>query len=167
MTTRDELIRRKRQNQVTKSHRDDLFSEFMIPFDRLFDDIFKTNFPAFQSKYGANFFEKGSYPKVDILDKEDSIQIEAAVPGMSKDEISIEIHDGILTISGEKISQEKESGRYIYRELKRSSFRRSWTLNDNFDEERIEAIFENGMLYLTIPKINIEEKKKIRQIEIK
>lgn len=152
---RNELLKRN-QDRLAKARRDDLFAEFLTPFDRLFDDFFKT-VPAFQNKYGIDFFEKGSYPKVDILDTETAITIEAAVPGLSKDSISVDVYDGVLTISGEKQETVEKGNSYLYRELKRSSFRRSWTLGDNLDQDNISAKFEDGMLYLTIPKLEAQK----------
>lgn len=166
MTTKPELQKWKASKQGTHK-RDDLLAEFMMPFDRMFDEIIKANFPAMQSKYGGDFFEKGSYPKVDIFETKDALVIEAAVPGMTRDEITVDVHDGILMISGEKRSGDSNNeGNYIYRELKRSTFRRSWTLAENLDPNKISAKLENGMLYLSIGKIQIEEMPKPRQIKI-
>lgn len=168
MTIKQEPTKYK-SNKPASQKRDDLFAEFMMPFDRMFDEIIKSNFPGLQTKFGTDFFEKGSYPKVDILDTKDSLIIEAAVPGMSKEDISVDVHDGVLTIAGEKRSspEDKMDGNaYIYRELKRSSFRRSWTLAENLDSNSISARFENGMLYLKIPKLQPEEISRPRQIKI-
>lgn len=167
MTTKPE-VQKYKNGKPTTHKRDDLFVEFMMPFDRMFDEIIKASFPGLQSKYGGDFFEKGSYPKVDILETKDALIIEAAVPGMTKEEITVDVHDGILMISGEKRLGEssKIDGSYIYRELKRSTFRRSWTLAENLDPSKISAKLENGMLYLTIGKIQEEELPRPRQIKI-
>jgi HSP20 family protein len=166
MTIKNEIARSK-QGKPSNQKRDDLFVEFMMPFDRIFDEFVRSNFPGLQTKFGTDFFEKGSYPKVDILENLSSIVIEAAVPGMSKEDIVVDVHDGVLTISGEKRSSPEDSrGSYIHRELKRSSFRRSWTLAENLDSSSISAKFENGMLFLTIPKLQQEELSKPRQIKI-
>lgn len=156
------LIKRNRK-KISHSHRDDLYDEFMTPFDKVFDEIMRQAFPSFDKA----FFEKGSYPKVDILDTEKSVVVEAAVPGMSKEDISVDVHNDILTISGEKRSESEKGENYVYRELKRSSFRRSWTLPDNLNQEEIYARFENGMLYLEIMKHNFEPKTEPKKIEIK
>jgi HSP20 family protein len=167
MTIKTE-VQKAKTNKLSGAKRDDLFVEFMMPFDRLFDEFFnKSGIPGFQNKFGTDFFEKGSYPKVDILDEKDAIVIEAAVPGMSKEDISVDVHDGVLTIFGEKrLTQDNESRSYIHRELKRSSFRRSWTLAEHLDHNNISAKFEDGMLYLRIPKLQPEEVAKPRQIKI-
>lgn len=160
--TKNALTRRNR-GKMARTSRDALFDEFMMPFDKMFDEIMRASFPTFDK----TFFEKGSYPKVDILDREDSLVIEAAVPGMSREDISVDVHDGVLTISGDKRSESEDGEQYLYRELKRSSFRRSWTLTDNLDQDGISAKFEDGMLYLTIPKLEAEKMPEPRKIEIR
>jgi HSP20 family protein len=166
MSVRNDIQRG--QNKLNNTKRDDLFVEFMMPFDRIFDEFVRSKFPGLQTKFGADFFEKGAYPKVDILETKESLVIEAAVPGMSKEDISVDVHEGVLTISGEKRGgdQAKGGASYLYRELKRSSFRRSWTLTETLDATNISAKFEDGMLYLTIPKLKPQESPRPRQIKI-
>ena len=57
--------------------------EFLTPFDRLFDDMLTDMFPSFHREFGDEFFSKGSYPKVNVINHEDHILIEAAIPGLS------------------------------------------------------------------------------------
>lgn len=159
------IANKRNANKIGVLSRDDLFSEFMIPFDRLFDDFFRNSFPTLQNKYGGDFFVKGSYPKVDIRDTEESIVIEAAVPGMSKEDISIEVEDGILKVAGSK-SEDDSRNDYIYRELKRSSFRRSWNLSDQLDHQSVKATFENGMLNIEISKLKLDKRPNRLKIEI-
>ena len=95
------------------------------------------------------FFEKQSYPRVDVIDYNDRVEILAEIPGLSKEEVSVEVQENVLTISGQKIKKvdDKElTGKYIRRELKHSSFKRSFTLGDIIDKDEPLAKFENGML---------------------
>jgi len=146
-------------------------TEFLTPFDSLFDKIMKSNFPEFGRDFGVDFFGKGSYPKCDVTDHADRVDIEAAVPGMSKKEIKIEFHenDRILTLSGEKQNEPEigDQNTYITRELKKSSFKRSFRLGDNLDGNSIKASFSNGMLTLGIPKVEVEEEDVVKEIKIK
>jgi len=146
-------------------------TEFLTPFDSLFDKIMKSNFPEFGRDFGVDFFGKGSYPKCDVTDHADRVDIEAAVPGMSKKEIKIEFHetDRILTLSGEKQNEPEigDHNTYITRELKKSSFKRSFRLGDNLDGNSIKASFSNGMLTLGISKVEVEEKDVVKEIKIK
>ena len=143
--------------------------EFLTPFDRLFDDMLTDMFPAIRRDFGEDFFTKGSYPKVNVINYENTVLIDAAIPGMSKEDVSVEITDGILTIQGTSNQNRRvEDSQYLKREIKRSSFRRSFTLSDNLDTENISAKFDNGILTLEIPKVipdNIEPKT--LKIEIK
>ena len=143
--------------------------EFLTPFDRLFDDFFKNSFPSLSKDFGEDFFTKGSYPKVNVVDNTDNITIEAAVPGLSKENVKVEVEENILTISAES-NQNTEVGnsQFVKREIKRSAFKRSFNLGENLDQEKIEGECENGILTLTIPKLVPEEKEKlVKTIDIK
>ena len=125
--------------------------EFLTPFDRMFDNIVNTQFPEFEKNFGISF-EKGSFPKVDVADYDESIVIVAEIPSLKKDALKIEVDDNILTISGDKHSLDDENVRYLRKELKHSSFRRSFQLGDLLDSENISANFSDGVLRIEIPK---------------
>ena len=155
------LIRRTVPRSITRQ-------EFLTPFDRLFDDMVSSMFPSFSSDLGDDFFTKGSYPKVNVINRESSVEIEAAIPGMDKSDIDVSVTDGILTIQGERNQKEGVSdSQYVKREIKRSSFRRSFTLGDNLDHKSILAQFDNGILTLSISKLEPEQREsKTRKISI-
>lgn len=139
--------------------------EFLTPFSTLFDDFFNDSFDFL----GKNFFEKGTYPKVDVRNEENQVVIEAEVPGLTKDQISVEVDNGILRIKGEKKAiDEKKAQTYIHRELKHSSFCRSFSVGENVDTAKLGAKFENGILEVTLPK-RVPEKKvePVQKVEIK
>lgn len=139
--------------------------EFLTPFSNLFDDFFNDSFDFL----GKDFFEKGTYPKVDVRNEDTQIVIDAEVPGLSKDQVSVELDNGILRIKGEKKdADEKKTKTYIHKELKHSSFCRSFSIGDNIDPEKLTAKFENGLLEITLPKKVPEQKvAPVKQIEIK
>ena len=143
--------------------------EFLTPFDRLFDDFFKNSFPSVTKDFGEDFFSKGSYPKVNVLNNVNNIVIEAAIPGLTKEDVQVEVKDDILTIRAESNQNSTvENPQYVKREIKRSAFRRSFNLGENLDQENIEGECENGILTLRIPKLVPAEKDKLaRQIDIK
>ena len=92
--------------------------EFLTPFDRVFDEVFAAHFPELNKELGVGFFEKQSYPRVDVIDYNDRVEILAEIPGLSKDEVSVDVQENVLTISGQKIKNvdDKEStGKYIRR----------------------------------------------------
>jgi len=143
-------------------------NEFLTPFDRVFDDMFSNMFPTFSRDFGEDFFVKGSYPKVNVVNRETSIDIEAAIPGMSKDEVAVEVTDGTLTIQGTSNQRDDvEDSQYVRREIKRSKFQRSFRLGDNLDQAGITANYDNGILTLNIPKIIPDDAEPAtRKIEI-
>mgnify|MGYP005820181327 CR=1 FL=1 len=143
--------------------------EWLTPFDRLLDDLFTSAFPTVSKEFGEGFFAKGSYPKVNILDNNNNIVIEAAVPGLNKEDVKVEVQNNVLTIRGENNQNSNvESSQYVKREIKRSAFQRSFNLGENLDEEGIVGECENGVLTLTIPKIfPSEEEDVVRTVDIK
>jgi len=137
--------------------------EFLTPFDSLFDNVIQKAFPTFGQEFGVEFFGNNSYPKVDVVDHSDKITIEAEIPGLSKDNVSVELEEDILSIVGNK--QEKQQNpdvKYVRRELKRSSFKRSFKLNGSLDLKNIKADFNNGVLLISIPKKEPEKPKKVK-----
>lgn len=141
--------------------------EFVTPFSLLFDKIVNTHFPEFKEDYAINF-AKGTYPKVDVIDHETSTDIIAEIAGWKKEDIKIEVDKGILTISGTNTIENKgsEGGTYIVKEIKRSSFTRSFVLNEKLNENDINATFENGTLKVSIGKFVPEEIQTKKLIEI-
>jgi len=139
--------------------------EFLTPFSTLFDDFFNDSFDFL----GKNFFEKGTYPKVDVRNEEKQVVIEAEVPGLTKDQISVEVDNGILRIKGEKKATDETKARtYVHRELKHSSFCRSFSVGENIDTTNLGAKFENGILEITLPKKTPEKKvEPVQKVGIK
>lgn len=149
--------------------------EFLTPFDKMFDELMNTSFPTFGKDFGIDFFEKGSYPKCDVIDYDNKVQIELEIPGVDKSDISIEMKpiNGIkqLVISGKKaqtINDLNNSKHFIRRELKRSTFQRSFVIHESLEPDKINAEFKNGILVVDIPK-KVPEKveEQVTKIEIK
>lgn len=137
--------------------------EFLTPFDSFFDNVVNQIYPSFGQEVGVEFFGNNSYPKVDVIDHADEITIEAEIPGLKKDEVSVDLEENILTISGLKHSyDESPSTKYIRRELKRSSFKRSFKLGENLNLKKVKADFENGILLVSVPKTEPEKPKKVK-----
>lgn len=140
--------------------------EFIAPFSSLFDELINSNFPELKSEFKVNVVQ-GSFPKVDIIDYESNVEILAEIAGWNKEDISIEINEGILMICGKSTQQTNSDGNYLVKELKRSNFQRSFKLNDNLDETKISAEFQNGILKLSIPKKKAEQTPQKITVEIK
>jgi HSP20 family protein len=131
-----------------------LRGELVSTADQIFNQLFNDAWPEWQKDMGIDF-TKGAYPRVDVIDEDSAIFIEAEIPGLSKKDVSVDVKDNLLIISGGRMAKkdpEKGEPRYILKELKRSSFQRSFTLTDQLDASKIEAHFDNGLLTIAIPK---------------
>ena len=133
--------------------------EFLTPFDKIFDQLMLKQFPNFQEEVGVSFAQ-GAYPKVNVYEYDDKIGIVAEIPGLDKKNVSVDVEDGVLTISGDKHGLEDDGGKCITRELKQSSFKRSFNLGDHLDGDGVSANFKDGMLSISIPKREPETPKK-------
>jgi HSP20 family protein len=141
--------------------------EFITPFDRLFDNLLSTTYPQLTRELGVDVFKKGAYPKCDIVDFTDRMELTFEVPGLTKDQVSIDIDGEVLTLSGNKIKDvEKEGGKYLVRELKKSSFKRSFRVDPKlFNLDGVKAVFSDGVLELNIPKLEPSKPTK-RSVDI-
>ena len=140
---------------------------FIRSFDSMFDDMLNTTFPTIKDM-GVSV-TKGAYPKVNIVSHDDKVEIVAELAGFSKKDINLEIEEGLLTISGKSpscVDDDKDGPTYYLRELKRSSFKRSFKINDNLDMESVVASFDNGLLTINLPRIP-EEVKLAKKVTIK
>jgi HSP20 family protein len=92
-------------------------------------------------------------PAMDLVETEDHLVLRGDLPGMTEDDVDIEVKDNVMTVSGERKS-ESEDKREGYHRVERSfgSFSRSLTLPQGIDPERVDAKFENGVLEVQIPK---------------
>ena len=142
--------------------------------ENLFDDWFD-DFPFFDdrdlSKVDKKLYGRraGNLMKTDIQEMKDGYKMEVDLPGFKKDEITVELDDGYLTISAAKgldqDEKEKESGRYIRRERYAGACSRSFYVGEGVTEEDIKAEFKHGILTLVVPKKEakpaVEQKKYI------
>jgi HSP20 family protein len=92
-----------------------------------------------------------------VVDNKGNYEIEVAAPGLKKDDFSVSIENGVLTISGktEKEEEEKEKN-YTRKEFSSKSFVKSFTLPDNVEKDAIAAKYEDGVLKLTVNKTKKE-----------
>ena len=133
--------------------------EFLTPFDKIFDQLMNKQFPTFQDEVGVSF-NQGAYPKVNIYEYDDKIGIVAEIPGLDKKNVSVEVEEQVLIISGDKHGFEDDGGKCITRELKQSAFTRSFNLGEYLDGTKVSAKFKDGMLSISVPKKEPEKPKK-------
>jgi HSP20 family protein len=121
-------------------------------FSRFFDDWGDVN-PAHAGTY---------WPAVDISEREDDLLVRAELPGMTADDIDIEVEGHSLMIRGEKKDETEESGeRYHYVERRSGSFQRMIQLPNEVDAEKIDASYKDGVLTVTLPKSEAAKPKRI------
>jgi len=133
----------------------------------LFNKIFNGDLDSFDRK---NFSETNTtLPSVNIKESVDEYEVEVAVPGFDKSDFNIELDNNLLTISSEKrmSEEERDDEKITRREFSYQSFKRSFTLPELVEDEKISAKYENGILSITIPKKEEAKPKPIKQIEIK
>ena len=134
---------------------------FLTPFDKMFDSMVESQFPEVVKSVGVKPYQGSAYPKVNVYEYDDKIGIVAEIPGLNKKQLNVDVEDGVLTISGDKHSTFEEDGaKVLRRELKQSSFKRSFELGEQLDGDNIAANFKDGVLSVSIPKIEPEKPKK-------
>jgi len=101
-------------------------------------------------------------PSIDFSEKNGKYTLTAELPGLNKDDISISLKDGYVTVSGKKEHNKEEEGiDYHLRETRSGSFSRSFRLPEKVEEDKIDANYKDGILSVVMPKKKVEEKKKI------
>lgn len=133
----------------------------LVPRKDLFnfnDDFFSNLFPSISDDTRFD---------VDIIDNDKSYEVKADLPGFNKDQIQIEYDKDILSIRAareDQMDEKDEKGNYIRRERSSRSFSRQFYIKD-IDEDQIKATFKDGVLDLTLPKAN-ENQKERKKIDI-
>lgn len=101
----------------------------------------------------ANFFA----PSADAASTEDVYEINIELPGVSSEDVSVELHGNVLTVKGEKrVEQEKSGKTYYFSERRFGSFHRSFRLPEDVDPRNILADFNDGVLTIKVPKQEAE-----------
>jgi HSP20 family protein len=153
----------KKQSELLPKLADNLFT--FDDFENYFDDFVSRRWPRLMD-WHVPVLSQGTYPSVDIIDHENSIEVHAALPGIKKEEVDVSIKNQTITIRTTTKSEKKEheKGKYFRREITRGEYQRILALPDNVDDEKATATFKEGILTVSIPKT---EKSKRKTIEIK
>lgn len=118
----------------------------------VFDDMFNTDWLGGTTKVNSI---GTSIPAVNIMETEESFNVEVAAPGMTKDDFNIELDNDVLTISSENKKESETSdkeGRFTRKEFSYNSFKRAFSLPDSVDSTKISASYNNGVLEIALPK---------------
>ena len=143
---------------------------WLSPFERMdemFDEFFRRPLGRpLLSRFPRIMEEIAPSPSVDIFEEKDDIVLKTELPGMTKDDIEINLTDDMITLSGEKKHEEKiEEKNYYRHECSYGSFKRSFKLPVEVQSNKAKASFKNGVLEVRIPKTE-EAKKKAVKINI-
>lgn len=158
----NDLVPWKRGRAVSRAGEDsDPFLSLHRQMNRLFDDMardFGMNsllaVPR-TSLLGTGLASSG-WPALDVHDGENEVKIVAELPGLEEKDVELSIHDGMLTIKGEKKAAEKNAH---YSERWYGSFERAITLGEDVDPDKVSATFKNGVLTVTFGKRPVPERK--------
>ena len=120
-------------------------------FDSVFDTLVRTGmFDTFNTI--GNFSDQMvSYPKANVLEVDSGYEINVALPGLSRSDISVDIGNGSIIVASSESYQSESDDRFTTREFGFSSFKRTWTIPENANVESISASYESGVLSITIP----------------
>jgi HSP20 family protein len=130
-----------------------------VPMNRLINSLFDS-----ATAPGSGATTRRWLPATDLIESETHYVLRADLPGVSEDDISIELDHDVLTISGERKAETREDkGGYVRVERVSGSFRRSVRLPEGVDAEAITAGFDNGVLEVSVPK---PEQPKPRKVQI-
>ena len=130
---------------------------FSSEINRLFDTLFET-------ANGSTTRSQRWMPAMDLVEADDHFLLKADIPGVSEEDVTIEVQDNVLTVSGERKAEHERKEKGFYR-LERAfgRFSRSLTLPEGVNADAISASFDKGVLEVSIPK---PEERKPRRISI-
>ena len=107
-----------------------------------------------------NYSNNAQGPMINIADCKECVELEVCVPGLSKEQLSLTLDERnnlVIEFKEEKQEQSKEERTYIRRQFSKRSFKQTFILSETINREKITAKVENGILFVTLPKITKEE----------
>jgi HSP20 family protein len=138
-------------------------------FDRMVEDFWRRPFPSLlrpERWWPAETGMMMRMPAVDVYDEKDDVVVKAEIPGLLKEDISVQVTDSTLTIKGEKKREEEvKEDNYYRRERSFGSFTRAVALPCDVKADQVKASFKNGLLDVRMPKTE-EAKKKAVTVKI-
>jgi len=136
-------------------------------FPDLIDQLFGNGISNMTRNHFSN--TNTTLPSVNITESNDSFKVEVAAPGFDKSDFNIELDNDLLTISSDKETNNSshDDEKVTRQEFSYLSFKRSFSLPELVENDKISATYENGILSISIPKKEEAKPKPIKQIEIK
>ena len=134
-------------------------------YNNLFDQLFTEMPGAFRNDF--NSFARNAEVPVNVKETDEGYRLEIVAPGFEKNDFKVNVEKEILTISAEKETEASgQEQKTIRKEYEFRSFKRSFTIDEKIDATKIDAVYVNGVLILTLPK-KAEVAASARKIEIK
>lgn len=167
-----------------KINKNNIFSyrpeELISPFDKMFDELISNTNPELPKIFGDSLFQKNAYPRINVISSEESVTIEASLPGLTREDVNIDVDGHNLIISSSKsrndsgkFDDSKESDKkygtnptYLFREIRKSPFTRTLNLSEELDLDKISASMKDGLLTIVVPRITKKEKERLNRIKI-
>ena len=133
-----------------------------LSVSKFFDDFFNRDITDFFGSDGSL-----TLPSVNVVENEDSYRIEVAAPGLEKNDFNLEVDGDMLIISAKKeASDEVKEDQYMRREFNYTSFRRTFQLPEGVNADEIGAKYDNGVLQVSLPKLEEVQAAPTKRIEI-
>ena len=147
------LVKRDKRNELAPWSP---FRDWDMPISRFFEDMWGD----------VDLPRKAWAPDVDLKETDHAYVLKADLPGMNKDDISVSVEEGVVTLRGERRHEEEktEDGGYHRIERRYGSFQRAFRIPGGVDSDKVTAEYKNGVLELTLPK---REEVKPKQIDVK
>ena len=134
-------------------------NHFTTPFDRLFNDFVSYSAPATNKTTTHR-------PAVNVLEGKEDFTLELYIPGWNKEQVEIKLEKDVLRVEGKRETAKVEGEKFIRREFGYNNFKRSFHLPKTVDQSNIKANFDNGILTVTLSKVEEAKDKGPRSIEI-
>lgn len=153
MPTKEMDTAKKGSELMPKTSIGDLMSMSFDEFDHFFDDFLSRRWPRLMD-WNMPILSENGFPRVDMLDHDHDIEVQAALPGVKKEDLDVSVNNQSITIRtcAKEEKKEEEKGRYFCHEIMRGEFQRTLSLPDNVDSDKAKASFKDGILKVTIPK---------------
>ncbi len=158
MAVRDLIPRMRWRVPVARSESINPLAAFHEEMNRLFDDFWR-DFDGI----GSSLMPSSGFPRVEVIETERDVRVEAELPGMDEKDVDITLHNGILTIRGERLSASDDRHRRVS-ERYYGQFERRIVLPAEVEGDKVTASFHRGVLTVTLPKTarEVEDVKHIR-----
>lgn len=157
MAVRDLIPRMRSRMPVLRSESMNPLAAFHEEMNRLFDDFWR-DFDGI----GTSLVPSSGFPRVEVIETERNVRVEAELPGMDEKDIEVTLHNGVLTIRGERQSESEDRHRRVS-ERYYGQFERRIALPAEVEGDKVTASFQKGVLTVTLPKTarELEDVKRI------